>query len=97
MLRPPGLLFRHGPRAEAPRLLDRALCRVADGPPERALPHDLEVVEQVGELGRHLLAINHGDRGAQVPLPGAGMELLTGLLVEGVLEVPAGAVRVVHL
>ncbi|MEW1911621.1 Beta-galactosidase C-terminal domain [Kitasatospora sp. NPDC085895] len=54
-------------------------------------------MEQVGELGRHLLAINHGDRGAQVPLPGAGMELLTGLLVEGVLEVPAGAVRVVHL
>ncbi|MEU2630899.1 beta-galactosidase [Kitasatospora sp. NPDC007106] len=79
--------------------LDTVLARVcADaGLPERALPRDLEVVERVGELGRYLFAINHGDRGAQVPLPGAGMELLTGLLVEGVLEVPAGAVRVVHL
>ncbi len=66
------------------------------GLPERPLPHDLEVVERVGEHGRYLFAVNHGPAAADLPLSGPGTELLTGADVRDVLTVPAGETRIVR-
>ncbi|RKE17051.1 beta-galactosidase [Streptomyces sp. TLI_171] len=60
------------------------------------LPHDVEVVERVGEHGRYLFAINHGEQDADVPLAAPGTELLTCAEVFDTLTVPAGATRVVR-
>ncbi|MFB7949940.1 beta-galactosidase trimerization domain-containing protein, partial [Kitasatospora phosalacinea] len=84
------------------RLDDASLARVlraasADaGLPERRLPHDVEVVERVGEHGRYLFAINHGTADADLPAPGPGTELLTGTEVSDTLTVPAGRTRVLR-
>ncbi|WP_371482663.1 beta-galactosidase [Kitasatospora sp. NBC_00315] len=79
--------------------LDTVLARAAAeaGLPERELPRDVEVVERAGELGRYLFVINHTDEDAVVPLPGDGVELLTGSAVRGALDVPGNSTRVVHL
>jgi beta-galactosidase len=55
------------------------------------LPADLEVVRR----GPFVFALNHGDFDAKLPV--AGTELLTGAHCEGVLDVPAGEVRVVRI
>ncbi|MFC9324895.1 beta-galactosidase [Kitasatospora sp. NPDC057015] len=77
--------------------LDTVLARAAAeaGLPERELPRDVEVVERAGEHGRYLFAVNHSGADARVPLPGDGVELLTGAPVSGTLDVPAGTTRVV--
>jgi beta-galactosidase len=70
-------------------VLHRA-CADADVTP-RDLPPDLEVVRR----GDFLIAINHAD--ADAKLPATGTELLTGTDCDGVLDVPAGEVRVIRL
>ncbi|MGW4808153.1 beta-galactosidase [Kitasatospora sp. NPDC004272] len=63
---------------------------------ERRLPHDVEVVERVGDHGHYLFAINHGTADADLPAPGPGTELLTGARVSDTLTVPAGRTRVLR-
>ena len=79
--------------------LDTVLARAAAeaGLPERDLPRDVEVVERAGEHGRYLFAINHTDADTRIPLPGDGVELLTGTSVSTFLDVPGNSTRVVHL
>ncbi|RMI43590.1 beta-galactosidase [Streptomyces triticirhizae] len=67
-------------------------------PDRDELPRDLEVVRRRGGSGAvYLFAINHNDAEVTMPLPGAGVELLTGADVAGKLGVPGGGVRVVRL
>ncbi|GJF30816.1 beta-galactosidase [Kitasatospora sp. NE20-6] len=73
-----------------------ALACADAGLPARDLPRDVEVVERVGATGRYLFAVNHTGADARIPLPGGGTELLTGTPVDGHLDVPAGATRVVR-
>jgi beta-galactosidase len=62
--------------------------------PVAALPDDVEVVRRTGDAGDYLVAINHGDRDAE--LEATGVELFTGAVCTGRLLVPAGDVRVLR-
>ncbi|MFF5504098.1 beta-galactosidase [Streptomyces roseolus] len=80
--------------------LDAIVAAAAEdaGIPSRpSLPRDVEVVRRAGAHGHHVFVLNHTDAEAKVPLDGPGTELLAGGEVNGVLTVPAGAVRVVRL
>jgi beta-galactosidase len=57
----------------------------------RDLPADLEVVRR----GGFVFALNHAETDAK--LPATGLELLTGAECDGVLDVPAGEVRVIRV
>jgi beta-galactosidase len=59
------------------------------------LPEDLEVVTRRSGETEYLVAINHGEDDAKLPVT-SGFELLTGLTVVGPLDVPAGGVAVVR-
>ena len=64
--------------------------------PEVVAPAGVEVVRRAAEDGRAwLFAINHTDEAAALDTP-PGTELLTGSAVDGRLDVPAGAVRVLR-
>jgi beta-galactosidase len=60
----------------------------------RTDPSGLEVVRREGGGSAYTIAINHADRDGE--LPARGLEVLTGEPCDGVLTVPAGAVRVVR-
>ncbi|WP_405019695.1 beta-galactosidase [Kitasatospora sp. NBC_00070] len=77
--------------------LDTVLARAcADaGLAARELPRDVELVERIGEQGRYLFAINHGSVAVRLPLPTAGVELITGKPVTDRLDLPANSTRVV--
>ncbi|GGP94803.1 beta-galactosidase [Streptomyces roseolilacinus] len=77
-------------------VLDLA-CADAGVARRTGLPRDVEVVRRAGDSGRYVFAINHTAADAEVPLEGAGTELLGGGRVDGPLAVPAGAVRIVRL
>ncbi|WP_062380192.1 beta-galactosidase [Demequina pelophila] len=61
--------------------------------PDR-LPEDLEVVTRHGDGEDFVVAVNHADAPARLPL--AGTDLLTGAVADGDLEIPAGGVAVVR-
>ncbi|WP_402462471.1 beta-galactosidase [Isoptericola aurantiacus] len=64
--------------------------------PEVAAPAGVEIVRrQAGDGTTWLFAINHTDEAAVLDTP-SGTELLTGSAVDGPLDVPAGAVRVLR-
>ena len=56
---------------------------------------ELEIVRRRGPQGEYLFAINHG--GADARHDASGTELLEMAEIDGVLEIPAGAVRIVRL
>lgn len=68
----------------------RRACADAGVTPREDLPADLEIVRR----GPFVFALNHADTDAKLPATGA--ELLTGTHCDGVLDVPAGEVRVVR-
>ncbi|WP_062515960.1 beta-galactosidase [Demequina gelatinilytica] len=58
------------------------------------LPETLEVVTRHGAAEDFVIAVNHGEDAARVPV--AGIDLLTGTETDGELEVPGGGVAVVR-
>jgi beta-galactosidase len=62
--------------------------------PTTDLPQDLEIVTRQGATHRYVVAINHTDQPADVPVPGT--DLLTGESSTSSFTVAAGAVRVVR-
>lgn len=58
------------------------------------LPATLEVVTRHGAHADFVVAINHGDDAALLPV--AGVNMLTGVETDGELEVPGGGVAVVR-
>ncbi|MDN4474818.1 beta-galactosidase [Demequina sp. SYSU T00192] len=58
------------------------------------LPETLEVVTRHGAADDFVVAVNHGDDAARLPV--AGIDLLTGAETDGGLEVPGGGVAVVR-
>jgi len=69
----------------------RAAGVVAAGPESDG---SVEVVHRSGGGRRYAFVVNHGDKDVEHPV--AGRELITGAQVDGLLRVPAGAVRVVR-
>ncbi len=55
---------------------------------------DIEVVRRAAEDRSYLFVINHGTTG--ITYPTSGVELVTGDALIGVVDVPAGAVRVIR-
>ncbi|HUX70057.1 MAG TPA: Beta-galactosidase C-terminal domain, partial [Cellulomonadaceae bacterium] len=62
--------------------------------PTTDLSQDLEIVTRQGATHRYVVAINHTDQPADVPVPGT--DLLTGESSTASFTVAAGAVRVVR-
>ncbi|MFS0703584.1 beta-galactosidase [Cellulomonas sp. 179-A 9B4 NHS] len=60
------------------------------------LPEDLEVVTRHGVEADYVVAVNHSDDDAKVPVT-EGVELRSGTPVAGALDLPAGAVAVVRV
>ncbi|WP_062386314.1 beta-galactosidase [Demequina iriomotensis] len=58
------------------------------------LPETLEVVTRHGAAEDFVIAVNHGDDAARIPV--AGIDLLTGAETDGELEVQGGGVAVVR-
>ena len=56
----------------------------------------LEVVRRSGDDADYVVAINHTDDGAKLPLDAPATDLLTGEAVTGDADVPAGEVRVLR-
>ncbi|GAB4084687.1 beta-galactosidase [Myceligenerans cantabricum] len=60
------------------------------------VPEDVEVVRRHGAGAEYVIAINHGDEDAKLPLDGPATDLLTGQEGGGDAVVPAGGVRVLR-
>ncbi len=60
------------------------------------LPEDVEVVTRHGADADYVVAVNHSDDDAKVPVA-EGVELRSGTPVAGTLDLPAGAVAVVRV
>ena len=58
------------------------------------LPAGVEIVTRRGDGARYRVALNHRDD--DVVIEPAGIELLTGAVVDGALSIPAGGVAVVR-
>jgi len=65
-----------------------------DNSPELYETGTVEVVHRLGDGGRYAFVINHGEK--EIEYSCTGRELVTGEDADGVLRVPAGAVRVVR-
>ncbi|WP_066585769.1 beta-galactosidase [Cellulomonas timonensis] len=65
------------------------------------LPEELEVVRRHGAGAEYVIAVNHGEAAATVPLGGAGQgladDLISGQRVEHAFTVAPGGVRVVRI
>ncbi|MER7271402.1 beta-galactosidase [Micromonospora carbonacea] len=76
------------------RLLTDAALAAGATPTCPAAPAGVEAVRRRGAAASWLFLLNHTDRAHRVPA--AGVELLTGALVDTAVEVPAGGVAVVR-
>ncbi|BDZ63278.1 beta-galactosidase [Agromyces mangrovi Wang et al. 2018] len=76
-------------RAFAARIVDAAGVRREPG-----ASADVEITRRVGDGRSYRFIVNHGTDGVTIDARGA--ELVTGTVVDGRIEVPAGAVRVVR-
>lgn len=80
--------------AELAPVLEAVYADAGLTPPD--LPPDLEVVTRRGRHADYVVAVNHGDDDAKLPVD-AGFDLLAGAPVTGPVDVPAGGVAVVRV